>query len=479
MELYPDDINLLQHFLDALQETDSTPSHWLVSGNWKEGRIKILNLLSGKTFLHPRNLEQLKRSMPLLPEKRALVSFQDGISDKHASYYQQRFHATEVEEVRTLHTFLLEKNPSVSLVHKLYPLLDIFRIKHLLNEEVIKLSNGENRKATIVKALLSSPDVLILEEPFAGLDTISIQDLKHILHNLSSQGQRIFLFTSKLNEIPEWVTHAFLIENPASVQFLSKPFFQENKPIKSEFPPVSILHLPTPPEFNPSMIFELHNATVQYGNHMVLDKINWKVQWQEKWALRGPNGAGKSTLLSLVFADHPQTYSNEIILFGRKRGTGETIWDIKEKIGFFSPEFYYYYDKSTLCRDALFSGLKENPYKPVVISPQQVQFVLELTGYFNLTAYMDSPLHRLDPANQRLILILRAMVKNPPLLILDEPYHGFDEILVSKLNRLIDLYCQNRTLILVSHNQGDYPSLIEKIFELKDGKGTESLTILT
>src|SRR5688572_13384763 len=101
----------------------------------------------------------------------------------------------------------------------------------------------------------------------------------------------------------------------------------------------------------------MKKVSVQYGDKIILDEVNWKVMKGERWLLSGPNGAGKSTLLSLITADNPKAYANSIFLFGKKRGSGESIWDIKKKIGFISPELHLFFDQGTSCFDVIASGL--------------------------------------------------------------------------------------------------------------------------
>jgi molybdate transport system ATP-binding protein len=103
-------------------------------------------------------------------------------------------------------------------------------------------------------------------------------------------------------------------------------------------------------------VVDLRDVTVRYGAVTVLDRVSLRVAPGEHWTITGPNGAGKSTLLSLILADNPQAYVNHVEVFGRCRGSGESIWEIKERIGWVSPEIHAYYPAGALALDVVGSG---------------------------------------------------------------------------------------------------------------------------
>jgi len=214
------------------------------------------------------------------------------------------------------------------------------------------------------------------------------------------------------------------------------------------------------------------NVTIKYGEKIILQAINWEVKKGECWSISGPNGAGKSTLLSLVTADNPQAYANELYLFDQRRGSGESIWDIKRRIGFVSPELHLYFDRGTSCFDVIASGLFDTIglFRQISTAQQeQVQAWIEL---LQLQALQRRPLFQLSLGQQRMVLLARALVKNPPLLILDEPCQGLDEEQISYFKLLIDQLCAtfNTTLLYVSHYSKDLPSCITQSVVLESGK---------
>jgi molybdate transport system ATP-binding protein len=186
----------------------------------------------------------------------------------------------------------------------------------------------------------------------------------------------------------------------------------------------------------------------------------------------GHNGAGKSTLLSLITADNPQAYANEIYLFDRKRGTGESIWEIKQKTGFLSPELQLYFDPSATAFTALASGLFDTIGLFRSLSAPQEKLVMEWMEFLDCTSFSNRLLNSLPMGMQRLILLGRAMIKTPPLLVLDEPCQGLDEIQTGFAKSMIDRYCRHyqATLIYVSHYTEDYPPGMDQILQLNKGR---------
>ena len=202
----------------------------------------------------------------------------------------------------------------------------------------------------------------------------------------------------------------------------------------------------------------MHNINVQYDTIQVLKNINWTIRKGEKWALLGGNGSGKSTLLSLIYGDHPQAYANDITLFDRKRGTGESIWDIKKRIGYVSPELHLYFTENITNFALVTEGGKNS------------RFARQLFRYYNMTHLINANFQELSFGEQRLVLLIRAFVQQPDLLILDEPFQGLDAYKINQSRALIDAFCRDRTLIFVTHYKAEIPDIVSQILYLKDGE---------
>jgi molybdate transport system ATP-binding protein len=213
-------------------------------------------------------------------------------------------------------------------------------------------------------------------------------------------------------------------------------------------------------------------AKVEYGDKVVLDNIDWEVKKGEKWALLGPNGSGKSTLLSLVTADNPQAYRNELYLFDKKRGSGETIWDIKKRIGYLSPEMHIYFPKDMVVWKVIASGLYDTIGLNKQPTEQNKLVVSKISDLLKIQMLKDRKLNEISVGEQRMVLLARALIKNPEVLLLDEPCQNLDYSHMIYFRDLINSIAikLHKTLIFVSHNLEEIPACVSKKLVLKEGK---------
>jgi molybdate transport system ATP-binding protein len=216
----------------------------------------------------------------------------------------------------------------------------------------------------------------------------------------------------------------------------------------------------------------MNRVTVQYGGVKILENVDWTVRAGEKWALLGPNGSGKSTLLSLINGDNPQAYANDILLFDRKKGSGESIWEIKRQIGFVSPELHAYFPKSTTCFEAVASGFRDTLHLGTELTGRQTEIAEAYLHLLQLDALRDTPLWRLSAGETRLALVARALVKAPPLLILDEPCQGLDAQYGLRIRTLLERTCAHsgQTMIYVTHYAQEIPDCVTRVLRLDGGK---------
>jgi len=227
----------------------------------------------------------------------------------------------------------------------------------------------------------------------------------------------------------------------------------------------------TAPTIDANTIFQLNTVNVAYYGKTILNNIDWTVQKGEKWALLGNNGSGKSTLLSLLFGDHPQAYSNDIYLFEQKRGMGQSIWDIKKNTGFTSPELHYFFSYELTGLQTVITGLFDHVYLKRTPTPQEQQLIDLLFAYFGIEDLKARSFQSLSTGEQRLVLLIRALIKNPPLLLLDEPFQGFDLPMIDKAKRLLTAILTDRhTLVFISHYQEEIPACVGKVARLVSGE---------
>lgn len=346
-----------------------------------------------------------------------------------------------------------------------------FGIVHLLTRRFKYLSTGETRKTLLCRALMSQPDLLILDEPFDGLDVQSREQLGTLLAGLSQQGYTLVLVLNRFDEIPNFIEHVGVLADCTltrvgpHAQVLSEALVAQlahsEKLAGVSLPEVeNPLQRATLPDDGP--LIQLRNGVVQYNDRPILHRLDWQVLPGQHWQIVGPNGAGKSTLLSLITGDHPQGYSNDLTLFGRRRGSGETIWEIKQYIGYVSSSLHLDYRVSASVRSVILSGFFDSIGIYQAVSDRQRQLTDQWLALLGLDAAGDAPFHSLSWGQQRLALVARALVKHPALLILDEPLQGLDPLNRQLVRRWIDvLIGEGETqLLFVSHHAEDAPQCI-------------------
>jgi molybdate transport system ATP-binding protein len=466
------DVSVTINNIDILKNIHLTiqpGEQWAIVGKSGSGKTTLAQALSGRVFhsgtvvFHLPDHSHANRI--LLIEQQHHFKNRSNTSD---FYYQQRYNASDSEDTITVQEVLqplMEAAPGKNWVDQLH-------LTHVLEEPLIQLSNGENKRLQLAKALFLDPAVLIMDNPFVGLDVEGRQTLHRLIDSIAASGIAIILITPP-QDLPKCITHVAVLENGRLVKAGKK----QDAPVAitgsaPALPAEVIKKLQSSGDNNHfSTAVKMVNVTIQYGEKLILNNINWEVKKGECWSISGPNGAGKSTLLSLVTADNPQAYANELYLFDKRRGSGESIWDIKRRIGFVSPELHLYFDRGTSCFDVIASGLFDTIGLFKILSTQQKEQVRSWIELLQLQAVQQRPLFQLSLGQQRMVLLARALVKNPPLLILDEPCQGLDEEQIGYFKQLIDQLCKtfNTTLLYVSHYSKDLPSCITHAGVLRNG----------
>jgi molybdate transport system ATP-binding protein len=390
-------------------------------------------------------------------------------------YYQQRFNSYDTEETETVVQSLGDQ------VERANELFREMGIEYLKDERLIQLSNGENKKLQLLKTRLEDPDVILLDQPFIGLDKETRAWLHLQFNKLIESGTLLVLITGT-DEIPSCITKVLSLKEGRTSSFQTREEFQKGMPArrnlsgqKSSNPCFQKVTDAGQVMNSMEPVIEMRNVTVQYGNKLILENINWKVVSGQRWLLTGANGAGKSTLLSLITADNPKAYSNHIILFGKKRGSGESIWDIKKRIGFISPELHLFFDQSFTCFETVASGLFDTIGLFRQLSDEEEERVNQWMECCHVNHLRQKRLYELSAGEQRSVLLTRALVKDPPLLIFDEPCQGLDTERKSEFLQFIEDVCinGNKTMIFVSHYEDERPACISHFIKLDHGRVEE------
>ena len=461
-------VSVLQNIDLTIQEAEQ----WAILGSSGSGKTSLALALIGRLFYSGQILFHTKGNIELVEQQHRFRT----LSNTTDFYYQQRFQSQDAEDSLTieeeLHSYL-ETNKEETLQW-----LERLHLTSLLQEPLIQLSNGENKRLQLVKSLLHRPSILILDNPFTGLDIDGRKLLQEIINTISDKGIHVILITTP-EEIPDCITHVAVLEKGQLVFSGNKEKYHQqdlNKETRHILTKEQLSKLNRRVEYSFHSMVKMVDVTIRYGEKTILDRVNWEIKSGEHWSLSGPNGAGKSTLLSLINADNPQAYANEIYLFDKRRGRGESIWDIKKNIGFVSPEMHLYFPYTSTCFEVIASGLFDTTGLFRAINDEQKEQVNQWISLLELKDISNKTLQQLSLGKQRMALLARALVKNPPLLVLDEPCQGLDHEQIVFFNSLVDQLCTsfNTTLIYVSHYREQLPECINRHLYIDEGKIVKS-----
>ncbi|WP_215226356.1 ATP-binding cassette domain-containing protein [Echinicola shivajiensis] len=485
------DRNIFQDLNFQMQEGES----WVILSASGSEKTAFLDTILGKTVLSEGRVTRdfavdYQKEMTALGRINSFRDLIAVVSQKYTFtnksnlqnfYYQQRFNSSESEEAATVIEHLQEveaKQDGQWTVDKVMELMDLEVLK---DKSLIKLSNGESRRLAIAGALLRNPKLFLMDQPMTGLDVDTRKHFGEVLEVMVASGIQVIMTTSP-EEIPDAITHVAIVDGGKIVQEEKRQDFHQkdlvNHSALSQFDHKKLDKLI---QNNPVKRFDtlvkMNQIHIQYNGKVILDQVNWEVEQGECWVLRGHNGAGKSTLLSLINGENPQAYANDIVLFGRKRGTGETIWDIKRPIGFVSPELARYFPRNQTCLKVVLSGLFDSIGLFKKVSEEQEQVAMEWLKLFRIEHVAQMLLHQIPLENQRFCLLARALIKSPALLILDEAAQGMDDEQRILLRETIDHIGRHPdvSMIYVSHYEEDIPKVVDRELVLEEGKVIRSI----
>lgn len=316
------------------------------------------------------------------------------------------------------------------------------------NRRLRTYSAGEQKKEFLKYCLNQKPDYLILDNPFDHLDQASRKNLANTLEELSKSLGFIQL-VNRSEDLLSFVPNKAQITDDS---FVTKPIETPKKSTEEKH----TTQIPKPLhsyENKDKVLVKMDGVSVSYNERPIVDSIFWTIQQGEFWQLVGPNGSGKSTLLSMITGENPKGYGQELYLFGRKKGSGESIWDIKKNIGTFSTSMTQLFKRNHTLEQMVLSGFFDSIglyTQPTILQKQIAAQWLEVIG---MTSLKNKSFLQLSLGQQRVILIVRAVIKHPPLIILDEPLDGLDDHNSVLVTDLINLLIQetNMTIIYVSH----------------------------
>jgi molybdate transport system ATP-binding protein len=338
---------------------------------------------------------------------------------------------------------------------KLREIADKLGLSQILEQGFLTLSTGERRRLMLARALIQNSKLLVLDEPFDGLDQNFRQPLRDLL-----EGRDLVLVVNRLGDLEGLVDNVCCIEDGAVIlsgspeKVFKNEAFQQLMGLND-----GELVLPKGGSISPSSgaLVSMKQVTVVHGGREIISDFDWSVERGQNWKISGPNGCGKSTLVNLVTGDHPQCYSNDVTVMGLRRGLGESIWDVKRHVGIISPSLHQQHRVSFNALQIVASGFFDSVGIYRDVSPEHWRMAGEWLELVGMTPWADRPFRSLSYGQQRLLLVARALVKRPPLLVLDEPCQGLDPMNRSLVLSVIDrIASTNLTQILyITHEPED------------------------
>lgn len=453
--------------LDDVSFALNEGEHLLIKGSSGSGKTTLAKALANKIFYKGSIKFGINQPKIILVDQHYNFKTLSNTSD---FYYQQRYNSFDSNDALTV-VQELEKMSTNKIAIEI--LLNQLQLSHRKHDSLLHLSSGEHKRFQLIKAFLQDADIYIFDSPFIGLDVNSRKNLTEIINKKSLSSTIIII--GNIEDAPSCITQVADLENGQLKSF--KSIVKFNKQSASNKQSIFNGNIPFQKdniEFDVAV--KMENVSVAYSEKKILSNISWQINRGEKWLLKGVNGAGKSTLISLITGDHPQAFANKVFLFDKKRGSGESIWDIKKKIGFVSPELHWYFDKTISVYNTIASGFFDTIGVYKKLGEEQHAIVQRWLSFLNFTAKSQFSLSILSTSQQRLALLARALVKNPSLLILDEPCQGLNEQQTKDFVALVDALCNqsNKTLIYVSHYENEIPECVNNILVLESNNKKEN-----
>ncbi|WP_051283814.1 ATP-binding cassette domain-containing protein [Desulforegula conservatrix] len=466
--------NILENIYWEIQKDQN----WAVVGPNGCGKTLLMQVIQGRLPYSRGTVTYMDKDLRSSISSVSFEMHQQLMANEHRQSYSRDF-AGSVDEGATVRQMLGEAANHPEPGNNLDELIESSGIAPILDSPIVHLSNGEMRKFLITRALLKSHRILILDEPYDGLDSEIRPKMTDFFRKLSDLDTSIILVTHHVDEISDNISHVLYMENgkvTASGEREAVLNTLESKRIEAKRSEQSMNQKTLMKyEVSDEPVIVMKNVNVAYGSKKILDNLNWTVRRNENWAMVGPNGAGKSTLLKLISGDHLQAYSNDIKLFGKKRGPGESIWDIKARQGFLSPEFQNAYRNNISVHEVVMSGFFDSIGLYKRVTANQKNTAMEWLSNLGISDLGNKSFNLLSYGEKRMVLLARAIVKFPQMLILDEPCQGLDNENRMKLIATVSEVSRSTGIqvLYVSHRRDEFPDCMTHMIEFrkKDGQG--------
>ncbi len=435
---------------------------WCIYGENRSGIDSFVALLAG-------DLNDYTASLLHLPEYPGLLSFK-----RQQNIFEEELRLDNTDFMDRIDPGTPAKDFLPNYKDRI-PLINALGMSNNLELGYRQLSSGQCRKLLLLKELLGGATHLIIQNPYDGLDENSCRELNHALSLVTDNGIQILVVVNSVIDIPTWCSHLALISTGKMLHSGPKkqvlPFIADSQSADIDSRWTEKLHRHhSSPSLQEKPLVILRNGFAGYGGKRLFHGLDLNIFPGEHTLITGPNGCGKSTLLDIITGDNPKCYANELEIFGQKRGSGESIWEIKKHMGIVSPGLHRDHRVPGNALQITLSGLFDSIGLYQKVSDSQIRTARHWLSRIGLQQEEASPFRKLCHADQRLVLIARAMIKLPRLLILDEPTQGFDDINRNRLLNLLETIADLNisTIIFVSHRKDEYRPFLRQHIDLSD-----------
>ncbi len=471
-------INLVYRALPALRNVDWAPAageQWACLGPNGAGKTSLARVLSGQATHFSG---EFRRSQLLADRGVGYVCFEQAkaLCDRDRKLDDSEFRANASDPGTTVQSVILGSKAPDERYHQW---VERLHISHILQRGLRFISTGEMRKTLLIRAILDNPALLILDSPLDGLDRASQQDMHKIIDELLRSDMTVLMLCRQLEDIPAGISHVLVLDGGDIVASGARAELVARDSVRTLMnPPMAELGALPPPAPRPyelpdtGPLVQLRNVSVSYGELSVLRGVNWVLDRHTHCCVSGPNGCGKTTLLSLITGDNHKAYGQDITLFGIRRGSGESVWDIKQKYGQLDTQLHLNYVRGMRVVEVVVSGFFDTIGLYDDWGDQQRDVADQWLAALGLASHSRGSFDALSFGLQRMVLLARAMVKSPIILLLDEPTLGLDGHHRKLMLRAIDHIAANSDtrIIFVSHSAGEVPACINQhlLFEPTD-----------
>jgi molybdate transport system ATP-binding protein len=433
---------------------------WCLIGGNGSGLEQLCDVIAGETIAFCAGLLRLPPNLGVLSFKRQQSIFEAELRKDDTDFLDRIDPGTPARD------FLTD-----IAGHR--RLIELFSLTELLDRGYRQLSSGQARKLCLLQQITRGVGFLVLENPYEGLDRSSCRELDRVLSELRDQGVGLLVLVGNTGDIPLWCTHiAGFKDGTLAVQGTRAAVLAEVTSLMAHRQPlfqVSVEELRGERQVDgtsdiDSSLVILRRGFARYNEVEVFADLDLTINQGDHTLITGPNGCGKSTLLQIITGDHPLCYANDLTLFGRRRGSGESIWDLKKQMGIVSSELHRNHRVAGSALAIVLSGLFDSIGLYTHPSTAQEQLARRWLQRLGLQDKAGQAFRRLSYGEQRLILLARALIKVPRLLILDEPTQGLDGgNRMALLDFLGKIAAEElATILYVSHRQDEYRDFFQR-----------------